>query len=105
MLLKILIVDDDLAMRTLLKEILEEFEDKGVELLTTEKEVGTIESIKIEKPELVNLGVLMPGMSGFDVSNTQKNEHGMKDTYIMMLTADGQEYNKQNAKDVCVDIL
>ncbi len=56
---KILIVDDDLAMRTLLKEILEEFEDKGVELLTTEKEVGTIESIKAEKPELVNLDVLI----------------------------------------------
>ena len=67
--------------------------------------MGTIESIKVEKPELVNLDVLMPGMSGFDVSNTQKNEHGMKDAYIMMLTADGKEYNKQNAKDVCVDIL
>lgn len=33
---KILIVDDELTMRTLLKEILEEFEDKGVELLTAD---------------------------------------------------------------------
>ena len=52
---KILIADDELPMRTLLKELLEEFEDKGVELLTAENGEETIESIKAEKPELVIL--------------------------------------------------
>ncbi len=102
---KILIVDDDLAMRTLLKEFLEEFEDKGVELLTANNGEEAIESIKAEKPELVILDVLMPGMNGFEVCNTVKNELGMKDVYVIILTTSGQEYNKQKGKDVGADIF
>lgn len=102
---KILIVDDERFMRTLLKEILEEFENKGVELLTAENGVEAIESIKAENPELVILDIVMPEMSGFEVCNTIRNELGLKDTYIMMLTAVGQEYNKKKGKDVGADIF
>ncbi len=102
---KILIVDDELVMRTLLKEVLEEFEDKGVELLTAENGEEAIESIKAEKPELVILDVIMPGMNGFEVCNTIKNKFEMKDVYVMMLTTGGQEYHKQKGKDVGVDIF
>ena len=100
---KILIVDDELNMRTLLKEALEDFEDKGVELLVAENGSDAIKSIREEKPELVILDVMMPGMGGFDVCNTIKNELGMKDVYVLMLTADGQEFNRQKSKDVGTD--
>ena len=100
---KILIVDDELNMRLLLKETLEEFEDKGVELLVAENGEEAIEYIKTEKPELVILDVMMPEVDGFEVCNTIKNELGMKDVYVLMLTADGQEFNKQKSKDVGTD--
>jgi DNA-binding response OmpR family regulator len=32
-----------------------------------------------------------------------KNELGMKDVYVLMLTANVQEFNKQKCKDVGVD--
>ena len=102
---KILIADDDLVMRDLLKETLEEFEDKGVEFLTANNGEEAIESIKAEKPELVILDVLMPGMNGFEVCNTLKNRFGMEDVYVLMLTANGQEINKQKSKDVGADIF
>jgi DNA-binding response OmpR family regulator len=100
---KILIVDDELNMRMLLKETLEEFEDKGVEVLVAENGEEAIESIKTEKPGLVILDVMMTGVDGFEVCNTIKNELGMKDVYVLMLTADGQEFNKQKSKDVGTD--
>ena len=100
---KILIADDELVIRDLLKETLEEFEDKGVEFLTANNGEEAIESIKTEKPELVILDVMMPGMDGFEVCNTIKNELGMKDVYVLMLTADGQEFNRQKSKDVGAD--
>ena len=100
---KILIVDDEMNMRMLLKETLEEFEDEGVEVLVAENGEEAIKSIKTEKPELVILDVMMPGVDGFEVCNTIKNELGMKDVYILMLTADGQEFNKQKSKDVGTD--
>ncbi len=102
---KILIVDDELNMRMLLKEGLEEFENKGVELLFAENGKAAIESIRTEKPELVILDVMMPGMDGFEVCNTIKNELGMKDVYVLMLTADGQEFNKRKSIEVDADIF
>jgi DNA-binding response OmpR family regulator len=102
---KILIVDDELNMRMLLKETLEEFEDKGVELLVSENGSDAIEYVKTVKPELVILDVMMPGMDGFDVCNTIKNELGMKDVYVLMLTADGQEFNKQKGIEAGTDIF
>ncbi len=100
---KILIVDDEVNMRILLKETLEEFEDKGVELLVAANGNDAIESIRVEKPDLVILDVMMPGMGGFEVCNTIKNELGMKDIYVLMLSADGQEFNKQKSMDVGTD--
>ena len=100
---KILIVDDEENMRILLQETLEEFEDKGVVVLVAENGKDAIESIRTEKPNLVILDVMMPGVDGFDVCNTIKNEFGMKDVYILMLSADGQEFNKQKSIDVGTD--
>ena len=102
---KILIVDDELNMRMLLKEGLEEFEDKGVEILLAENGNGAIEYVRTEKPELVILDVMMPGMDGFEVCNTIKNELGMKDVYVLMLTADGQEFNRQKSIEVGTDFF
>jgi DNA-binding response OmpR family regulator len=92
-------------MRNLLKETLEEFEDKGIEFLTANNGEEAIGSIMTEKPELVILDVMMPGIDGFEVCNTIKNELGMKDVYVLMLTANGQEINKQKSKDVGADIF
>jgi len=100
---KILIVDDEENMRILLQETLEEFEDKGVVVLVAENGKDAIVSIRAEKPNLVILDVMMPGMDGFEVCNTIKNELGMKDIYILMLSADGQEFNKQKSIDVGTD--
>jgi len=100
---KILIVDDEENMRILLQETLEEFEDKGIVVLVAENGKDAIVSIRTEKPNLVILDVMMPGMDGFDVCNTIKNELGMKDVYILMLSADGQEFNKQKSIDVGTD--
>jgi two-component system alkaline phosphatase synthesis response regulator PhoP len=50
---KILIVDDEVNMRMLLKEALEEFEEKGVELLIVENGSDAIESVRVEKPDFI----------------------------------------------------
>ena len=101
---KILIVDDEPNMRILLKETLEELEDKGVELLTADNGKETLEIIKTKKPELVILDIMIPGMSGFEVCNTVKNVLEMKDICILILTAKAQEVDRHKGKDVGADI-
>lgn len=101
---KILIVDDEPHIRILMEQTLEELEDEGVELLTANNGEEALETIKEEKPELVFLDVMMPKMNGFEVCQAVKNELGMQDVYIIMLTAKGQEFDKQKGNDVGADL-
>jgi DNA-binding response OmpR family regulator len=101
---KILIVDDEAHIRLLIEQTLEELEDEGVELLTAANGEEALETIKAEKPRLVFLDVMMPKMNGFDVCNTVKNELGLDNIYIVMLTAKGQDFDKERGQEVGADI-
>lgn len=104
MLKKILIVDDEPHLRLLLEQTLEELEDEGVELLTADNGEEALEAIRTERPDLVFLDVMMPKMNGFDVCNVVRNELQISETYIIMLTAKGQEFDKQKGQKVGVDM-
>jgi DNA-binding response OmpR family regulator len=101
---KILVVDDEAHIRLLIEQTLEELEDQGVEIITADNGVDALELIKTEKPKLVFLDVMMPKMNGFDVCRTVKHDLGMTDVYIVMLTAKGQEFDRQRGNEVGADI-
>jgi DNA-binding response OmpR family regulator len=101
---KILIVDDEPHIRLLLEQTLEDLEDEGVELLTAENGEEALEAIETERPDIVFLDVMMPKMNGFDVCNAVKNQLKIDSVYIIMLTAKGQEFDKQRGQQVGVDM-
>ena len=96
----VLIVDDEAHIRLLIAQALEELEDEGVEILTAENGEEALEIIRSEQPRLVFLDVMMPKMNGFDVCRRVKTELGMRDVYVIMLTAKGQEYDKHRGEEV-----
>ena len=100
----ILIADDEAHLRSLLQQTLEELEDEGVELLTAANGEEALEAIQSSKPNLVFLDVMMPKMSGFDVCARAKQTLGMKDTYIVLLTAKGQEFDRLKGQQVGADL-
>ena len=102
--MKILIVDDEPHLRMLIQQTLEELEDEGVELLTAADGQEALDTIRAEKPRLVLLDVMMPKKNGFDVCNTVKHELGMSGTYIILLTAKGQEFDRQRGQEVGADL-
>ena len=101
---KILIVDDEAHIRLLIQQTLEELEDEGVEILTASDGEDALEIIKAEHPQLVFLDVMMPKMNGFDVCHTVKRELSMNDVYVIMLTAKGQEFDRQKGVEVGADV-
>ncbi len=100
---KILIVDDEAYIRLLIQQALEELEDEGVELLTANDGKEGLETIKTEEPALVFLDVMMPNMNGFDVCHAVKHELGLQGVYIVMLTAKGQEFDRQKGEAAGAD--
>lgn len=102
--MKILIVDDEPHLRMLIQQSLEELEDEGVELLTAGDGEQALETIREEKPELVFLDVMMPKKNGFDVCHTVKNDLGLAKTCVILLTAKGQEFDRQRGQEVGADL-
>jgi DNA-binding response OmpR family regulator len=96
----ILIVDDETHIRVLMEQTLEDLEDAGVRLLTATNGAEALDLIRTEKPTLVFLDVMMPKMNGFEVCQTVKNDPEIQDTFIIMLTAKGQEFDQQKGKEV-----
>lgn len=101
---RILIVDDEPHLRSLIQQTLEELEDDGVELLTASNGEEALEQIQANQPKLVFLDVMMPKVSGFEVCDRVKNGLGLKDVYIVLLTAKGQEFDRQKGQEVGADV-
>jgi two-component system alkaline phosphatase synthesis response regulator PhoP len=102
--MKILIVDDEPHLRTLIQQSLEELEDEGVDLFTASNGEEALETIRAEQPDLVFLDVMMPKKNGFDVCNAVKNEMGLGRIHIILLTAKGQEFDRQRGLEVGADL-
>ncbi len=95
----ILIVDDEVHIRVLMEQILEDLEDNGVELLTATNGVEALDLIRSKRPDLVFLDVMMPKMNGFEVCQAVKQDAALQDIYIIMLTAKGQEFDQKQGQE------
>ncbi|HYK47347.1 MAG TPA: response regulator, partial [Parafilimonas sp.] len=97
---KILIVDDEPHIRMLIGQTLEELEDEGVDFFTAENGEQALEIINEENPQLVFLDVMMPKLNGMEVCRRVKKELALNDVYVILLTAKGQELDRQKGQEV-----
>ncbi len=100
---KLLIVDDEAHIRMLIEQTLEDLEDEGVELLFAENGEQALELIQKEEPNLVFLDVMMPKMNGMEVCHKVKKELKLSHVYIILLTAKGQEVDRQKGLEMGAD--
>lgn len=101
---KILIVEDEAYIRLLIEQTLEELEEQGVEIIETDNGADALRLIQEERPRLVFLDVMIPKINGFEVCRIVKREHQMTDIMIVILTAKGQEYDRQMGEEVGADL-
>jgi len=97
---KILIVDDEAHIRMLIEQTLEELEDEDVEFVTADNGETALDIISKELPNLVFLDVMMPKMNGMEVCRHVKKELGLDNVFIIILTAKGQELDRQKGQEV-----
>jgi len=81
---RVLVVDDEPANRTLLTEALE---PAGFTVLPATGGREAIEIAKSSKPDLVLLDLMMPEVNGYDVVEALRADERTRDTPIMVLTA------------------
>lgn len=97
---KILIVDDEIHIRLLLEQTLEELEDDyDVEILSAVDGEEGLNMIRDERPQLVFLDIMMPKMNGYEVCKIIKNDPEFEATQIILLTAKGQEIDRKKGME------
>lgn len=101
---KLLIVDDEVHIRMLLEQTLEELEDEGVDFFSAQNGEEALQIIQEENPQLVFLDVMMPKMNGMEVCRRVKKELQLDKVFIVLLTAKGQELDRQKGQEVGADL-
>lgn len=85
---KILIVDDEPEMLDLLKIHLE---NNKYDIIAAMDGESCLKIAASEKPDVILLDLLLPGMSGIEVCRRLKEDDDTKDIPIIMLTAAGSD--------------
>ena len=99
----ILIADDEIHIRRLIEQSLEDLEDEGVDVHSVGDGEDALRFIEVEKPSLVILDVMMPKMNGFDVCERIKSSPDLRHIHVILLTAKGQEHDRLRGEEVSAD--
>lgn len=81
---KILIADDEREIRNIIKGYLE---DTEIEVLEAEDGQKALQILKEHKPDLILMDLVMPGMSGIEVTQKLRKNKKLKDIPILAFTA------------------
>jgi len=97
---KVLIADDEEAMRALIRITLE---TGRFEIIEASDGASALALAREHHPDLVFLDWAMPAMSGLEVCKRLRADATTKDLLIVMLTARAQEFDRQGALEAGVN--
>jgi DNA-binding response OmpR family regulator len=86
--LRVLIADDEPNIVVSLEFMMKR---EGFEVLVARDGQQALEAIRRDRPRLVLLDAMMPGLTGFDVCEAVRADDRIRDTKILMLTAKGRD--------------
>ncbi|KPK29965.1 MAG: chemotaxis protein CheY [Nitrospira bacterium SG8_3] len=81
---RVLVVDDELDMRTFVATLLE---TSGFKPLVAEDGIQGLEMARRDKPSLIILDIMMPRESGIAMYRSLKTDPALKDIPVIMLSA------------------
>ena len=96
----VLIVDDDEDTRVLVEATLR---DVRYRTLTARDGEEALKIVRTDRPVLVLLDVMMPGMDGFEVCRLLKNEPANAGIKVVMVTARTQRSDRARGREVGAD--
>lgn len=96
----ILIVEDEADILNLLKY---NFQSEGYEALTAKDGEQALEIVERQKPDVLLLDIMLPGMDGIEVCKTLKAKSETRDIPVVMLTAKGEEEDRISGFELGID--
>lgn len=88
----ILVVDDEPYILRSLTFVLE---SQGYRVLTASNGEEALRKIREARPRLVFLDIMLPRMNGYEVCAAVKEDPALADTFVIMLSAKGQQIDRE----------
>ena len=88
---KILVVDDSPTERHVISELLVR---SGYQVITADNGEEGVEKARREKPDLILMDVVMPGLNGYQATRTLTRDETTKHIPIIVCTSKGQETDR-----------
>ncbi|RMF76191.1 MAG: DNA-binding response regulator [Chloroflexi bacterium] len=88
---KILIIEDE---ETLIRNLTDKLSADGYSVITSMDGEEGLELIRSEKPDLILLDIMLPGLDGLSICRIVRNDASTMHIPIIMLTARGTEVDK-----------
>ncbi len=85
---KIMVIDDEPFILMMIEDKLKR---AGFQVITQRDSSTAAGRIRQERPDLVILDWIMPGVSGIEICREMKSDPGLANIPVVMLTAKGQE--------------
>ncbi len=89
---KVLVVDDEPFILMMIEDKLK---TAKIDVVTVRESRRALEHIRKERPDVVILDWMMPGLSGIDLCRLIKADPDIRDIPIFMLTAKGQDADEE----------
>jgi two-component system, OmpR family, alkaline phosphatase synthesis response regulator PhoP len=89
--MQILIVEDEAEIADLIQLYLEK---EGFTCRSCRDGLAALQAYQEQQPDLIILDLMIPGLDGLEVCARIRQQPGVKDPYIMMLTAKGEEIDR-----------
>ena len=90
----VLIIDDEKLTRTVLSDLIRA---KGYAVVTAEDGASGLAAAQREKPNVIILDVMMPGRDGWEVCRAIREDAGLDNTGVIMLTGIGERLNEMTS--------
>ncbi len=89
--MKILIVEDESEIAQLIQQTLER---ESFSCQIARDGITALEIFQQQKPDVIILDLMLPGLDGLEVCTRIRQQSNIKDPYILMLTARGEEIDR-----------
>lgn len=94
---KVLVIEDDPATLRLIGYSLQH---EGYQVLTASNGLEGMRKVQDEKPDLIVLDVMLPGIDGFEICHRLRSEPATAQLPILMLSAKAQEIDRDTGLKV-----
>ena len=98
--LKVLVIDDEETLRTI---VAQSFRDRGYTVFTADNGTDGLDLAKKERPDIIILDLLMPGMLGFEVCKRIREDAALTHSVVLITSAKSYKPDIDKALELGAD--